>query len=164
MVACTSTTTTITGSSSNSSIGSGSSSSSNGSSSSSSGGNVVVHLYKIAPGLAPAPAPAPAPETMESPEAVRIRELEEAVTKLTQKLKKANHSDINRLNEYKKAHPEIKQNSEKTAERKRQYKERHREEILAKRREAYRLKKAGAIGSGDFAPGVSPEIKSSPRV
>lgn len=77
-----------------------------------------------------------------TPEAVRIRELEETVAKLTQKLKKANHSDPERLKEYNKTHPD------KVAERKKRYNEKNKDAILARRREAYKLKKAQKLAEG----------------
>jgi hypothetical protein len=68
----------------------------------------------------------------------RLRELELAESQIPiikEKLKKANHCDIDRINAYNKAHPE------KVAERQKRFREKNRDEHNAKRREKYRLKK-----------------------
>ena len=74
----------------------------------------------------------------------RLKELEAAAAALPilkEKLKKANHCDIEKLNNYNKAHPE------KAAERSKRSKERNREAYLARRRELYRLKKEAAAAT-----------------
>jgi len=71
----------------------------------------------------------------------RLQELEAAaaaVSTLKERLKKANHCDIDKLKAYDKAHPE------KAAERSKRYKERNREAYNARRRELRRLKKEAA--------------------
>jgi len=68
----------------------------------------------------------------------RLLELEAAaaaVQILKEKLKKANHCDIDKINAYNKAHPE------KAAERSKRCKEKNREAYNARRRELRRLKK-----------------------
>lgn len=68
----------------------------------------------------------------------RLRELELAesqIPNIKEKLKKANHCDVDRINAYNKAHPE------KVAERQKRYREKNRDEHNAKRREQYKLKK-----------------------
>jgi hypothetical protein len=77
--------------------------------------------------------------------AERLKELEAAAAAipiLKEKLKKANHCDIDKINAYNKAHPE------KAAERSKRCKEKNREAYNARRRELYRLKKEG----GSTAP------------
>ena len=72
--------------------------------------------------------------------AARLQELEAAaaaVPILKEKLKKANHCDIDKINAYNKAHPE------KAAERSKRCKEKNREAYNARRRELYRLKRDG---------------------
>jgi hypothetical protein len=72
--------------------------------------------------------------------AERLKELEAAAAAipiLKEKLKKANHCDIDKINAYNKAHPE------KAAERSKRCKEKNREAYNARRRELYRLKKEG---------------------
>lgn len=73
----------------------------------------------------------------------RIAELETQVAALTadnaalkERLAKRGHHDIDKLNAYNAAHPE------KAAARSKKYKEAHREEYNARRRELYRLKRA----------------------
>lgn len=80
----------------------------------------------------------------------RLQELEAAAATipiLKEKLKKANHSDIEKLKKYDKAHPE------KAAERSKRCKERNHEAYLARRRELYHQKRA-AVGS--TTPVVNP--------
>ena len=80
---------------------------------------------------------------METPDTVtisveRLRELEQAENELiiaTEKMKKANHSDIKRLRAYDKSHPE------KPRERYNRFISTHREAYNARRRELYKLKK-----------------------
>jgi hypothetical protein len=83
----------------------------------------------------------------------RLQELEAAeaaaatIPILKEKLKKANHSDIEKLKKYDKAHPE------KAAERSKRCKERNHEAYLARRRELYHQKKAAL---GLTTPAVNP--------
>jgi len=78
----------------------------------------------------------------------RLKELEAAAAELPilkERFKKANHSDITRLNAYNKAHPE------KVLERTKRYKDKDRDAYNARRRELRRLKKeaeAAAKSSG----------------
>ena len=81
--------------------------------------------------------------------AARLQELEAAaaaVPILKEKLKKANHCDIDKINAYNKAHPE------KAAERSKRCKDKNREAINARRRELYRLKKADGYTAPADAP------------
>ena len=87
----------------------------------------------------------------------RLQELEAAAATipiLKEKLKKANHSDVDRINAYNKAHPE------KVAARVKRYVEQNREAYNARRRELYHQKRA-AVGSttpvvNPSAPAVNP--------
>jgi hypothetical protein len=82
----------------------------------------------------------------------RLKELEAAaaaIPVLKEKLKKANHCDIDKINAYNKAHPE------KAAERSKRCKEKNREAYNARRRELYRLKKEGG-GAAPAAPSSTP--------
>ena len=92
--------------------------------------------------------------------AARLQELESTVLVLKEKLKKANHCDIDKINAYNKAHPE------KAAERSKRCKERNREAYNARRRELYRLKKeADSTAPADHssttvdAPNLNPGAK-----
>ena len=78
--------------------------------------------------------------------AARLRELEETVTQLKEKLNKRNHNNTERLKEYRRTHPEV------NAEGVKRWKEKNREAYNARRRELYRQKKeaaaAGTPGEG----------------
>ena len=100
--------------------------------------------------------------------AARLRELEAAAAALpvvAAKLAKRTHNNLESLRAYDAAHPE------KAAERRHKYKETHREEVNAKRREKRRLARearlAGAaadeIPGGDGAA-IPPALKSPPRI
>jgi hypothetical protein len=81
--------------------------------------------------------------------AARLQELEAAaaaVPILKEKLKKANHCDIDKINAYNKAHPE------KAAERSKRCKEKNRDAYNTRRRELYRLKKADGYTAPVDAP------------
>ena len=86
----------------------------------------------------------------------RLKELEAAaaaVPILKEKLKKANHSDPDRINAYNKAHPE------KVLERVKRHIEKDRDAYNARRRERRRLaKEAAAAGDGLITPAVNPPI------
>jgi hypothetical protein len=91
--------------------------------------------------------------------AERLKELEAAaaaVPILKEKLKKANHSDPDRINAYNKAHPE------KVLERVKRHIEKDRDAYNARRRERRRLAKeaaaAAAPGDGLITPAVNPSI------
>jgi patatin-like phospholipase/acyl hydrolase len=86
-------------------------------------------------------APAVANEMITIP-AARLAELEAEITTLKERLAKRSHYNISNLREYDAAHPEKKRESTK------KYKAAHREEINARRRELYRLKKVAAAGGG----------------
>lgn len=81
----------------------------------------------------------------------RLQELEAAAAELPilkERFKKANHSDIARLNAYNQAHPE------KVLERTKRYKDKDRDAYNARRRELRKLKKeaeaaAKTPGDGD---------------
>lgn len=74
--------------------------------------------------------------------AARLAELEAAVDSLRSKLAKRMNNNPERLKAYDKAHPE------KIRERSRLYREAHREEYNARRRELRRLKKEAAAANG----------------
>jgi mevalonate kinase len=91
----------------------------------------------------------------------RLKELEAAAAELPilkERFKKANHSDITRLNAYNKAHPE------KVLERTKRYKDKDRDAYNARRRELRRLKKEAeaaaattkSSGGGGQHPAVAP--------
>jgi len=87
----------------------------------------------------------------------RLKELEAAaaaVPILKEKLKKANHSDPDRINAYNKAHPE------KVLERVKRHIEKDRDAYNARRRERRRLAKEAAAAAGDglITPAVNPSI------
>jgi hypothetical protein len=92
--------------------------------------------------------------------AERLKELEAAaaaVPILKEKLKKANHSDPDRINAYNKAHPE------KVLERVKRHIEKDRDAYNARRRERRRLAKeaaaaAAAPAGGLITPAVNPPI------
>lgn len=89
--------------------------------------------------------------------AERLKELEAAaaaVPILKEKLKKANHSDPDRINAYNKAHPE------KVLERVKRHIEKDRDAYNARRRERRRLAKEAAAAAGDglITPAVNPSI------
>ena len=82
----------------------------------------------------------------------RLKELEAAAAELPilkEKFKKANHSDIARLNAYNKANPE------KVLERTKRYKDKDRDAYNARRRELRKLKKeAAAAEAAAKTPGA----------
>ncbi len=73
--------------------------------------------------------------------AARLAELEATVETLRSKLAKRMHTNIDRLITYQKENPT------KVLEKKREYFARNREEINARRREAYRKKKEAAAAT-----------------
>lgn len=75
----------------------------------------------------------------------RLAELEEQVTDLQARLAKRNNSNLGRLRAYAEANPE--KMSAQSAARAKRYKEAHREEYNARRRELRRLKKEAAATS-----------------
>ena len=82
--------------------------------------------------------------------AERLKELEAAAAAipiLKEKLKKANHCDIDKINAYNKAHPE------KVLERVKRYQEKNRDAYNARRRELRKLKKE----AGETNPVVNPQ-------
>lgn len=81
--------------------------------------------------------------------ASRLAELEAENATLKERLAIRNHNNIARLRQYDSEHPEKKRESTK------KYKTEHRAEINARRRELYRLKKAGD-GDGQVAAAIAP--------
>ena len=85
-------------------------------------------------------------EAMVTIPARQLTELHTTIATLQEKLSKRNHNSIDRLNNYRKANPE------KAAASIKRYKDEHREEINAQRREAYRLKKAATAAASAIPP------------
>ena len=81
-------------------------------------------------------------EPMVTISAARLATLEQQVADLQARLAKRNHSNLERLKAYREANPEAAAAS--TAAAAKRYKETHREEYNARRRELRRLRKAAA--------------------
>ena len=91
-----------------------------------------------------------APAEMVMISAAALEDLKAEVVSLKERLAKRMHNNIPRLREYDAAHPEKKREATK------KYKAEHRAEINARRRELYRLKKAGTESPGHPTAATAP--------